>query len=136
MSNITVPMPPPPRQISVDHPTPLFHIKYIGSPPPYVSYRKNCRTITLYNPKTITFNPYQKQTIYFPIQVETSLMGYTIIYGSDLLFLKGLQTKLSIQLTNDFFLSTKVYNNTNQFCTFPPNSLTFTCITIAPINYT
>ena len=60
-------------------------------------------------------------------------MGYTIVFGSELLYRQGFQSDLSIQLTNDFLLSTKIYNKTNRICTFPPYSLSFDCITIAPI---
>jgi hypothetical protein len=133
MSNITVPLSPTSNHHSCDHPTPIFGINYIGSPPPYVQYKQNCEHITLYNPNPITLGPQQTQTIYFPIQVATSLMGYSIIYGSDLLFRHGLQSDLTIQSTNDFFLSTKIYNKTTHNCEFPPFGLTFHCITIAPI---
>jgi hypothetical protein len=136
MTIIILPLPTPKKiSSSYDHPRPLFHITYSGFFPPHVQYRNDCEQITLKNPHPITFTPYQTQTVYFPVFITTSKPCYALIYGSDLLFRLGLMSDFNIIMTNDSFLSTKVYNNTNKTCTFPSNRLTFNCLTmIAPIH--
>jgi hypothetical protein len=136
MTNITVPLPRPKRGDSFDHPVPINNIVYLGIPPPYVQYRNNSEKITLMNYHELTFIPFETKEIFFPIQITTSLLCYSIISGSALLFRQGLKSDLSIQLTNDSFLSTKIHNYTMNTCTFPPFSLNFDCfVVISPFDF-
>jgi hypothetical protein len=119
---------------SCDCPSRIFKIQYIGTPPPHTHYRQDCEKIELKNMQPLTLSPHQTQTIYFPIEIQTSLPGYSIIYGSDLLYRRGLASTINIMATNNSFLSTKVYNKTDNTYTFPPYSLCFNCLTIIAPN--
>lgn len=131
MTNINVPMPKYKIQKeSTDHPIPVLKIKYIGSPPYGQCYMDNMKTITLYYPHPLTLQSGQKKTLIFPVLVETSLPCLSIIYGTELLFRIGLTCNITMNNTNDSLLSTIVYNYSDKLITFPPNSLSFYCLTV------
>jgi hypothetical protein len=130
MSHITIPVNlPQSKKESNDHPKPVFKINYLGSPP-YGNYKNNCEQITLYYPHSISFQPYQTQTLHFPLLIETSLPCQTLVYGSHLLFRFGLTSNITITHSNDSFLSVTVYNYKDQQITFSKNCLTFICQTV------
>jgi hypothetical protein len=134
MNSITIPSPQyksRKNRTENDHPTPIVKINYVGSPqsPAYRHFAHNRPNITLIYPHSITIQPFEKQTIYFPVLVESSLPTQSIIYGTDLLFRYGLTSQITI-IPSDSLLFTVIKNNMNKPLSIPKNRLSFNCLTV------